>query len=231
MADEPGLTETQNLVTKVTGLQGNPVSPNMPTTGEALVWDGTAWTPTVAEGPAGPQGPEGPEGPSGADSTVPGPAGPAGATGPTGPPGPTAVSANAGNSATLGSDSLVFVPSTWGYSALPPAVQEMPIVFFFPGKPAAGQIIRIPIAVAITIANLFAGSQFSIGTNPTASAVFNVLTNGSSFGTATISTAGAVTWTGGAWAINPGTVLEMQAPTTQDTTLADVAFTLLAMRT
>lgn len=104
------------------------------------------------------------------------------------------------------------------------------IVFFFPGKPATSQIIRVPIAIPITIANLFVGSEFSVGTNPTASAVFNVLSNGSSFGTAAISTAGAVTWAGGAWALNPGDVLEMEAPTTQDSTLADVAFTILALR-
>ena len=36
--------------------------------------------------------------------------GPQGAQGPTGPQGPTAVSANAGNTATLGTDSLIYVP-------------------------------------------------------------------------------------------------------------------------
>ena len=46
---------------------------------------------------------------SGGGGTV----GPPGPAGPAGPPGPTAVSTNAGNQATLGSDSLLFVPDKW----------------------------------------------------------------------------------------------------------------------
>ena len=49
-------------------------------------------------------GPAGPAGPAGAD----------GAQGPQGPAGPTAVSTDAGNSATLGSDSLIYVPASSG---------------------------------------------------------------------------------------------------------------------
>jgi hypothetical protein len=57
----------------------------------------------------GPTGTTGPQGPTGPGSTVPGPQGPTGATG---PPGPTAVSGNAGNTAMLGTDNLLFVPAT-----------------------------------------------------------------------------------------------------------------------
>jgi len=82
---------------------------------------------TGATGPQGPIGNTGATGPAGADSTVPGPQGPQGTTGATGaqgpigntgttgaagPPGPSAVSANAGNIATLGSDSLILVPQS-----------------------------------------------------------------------------------------------------------------------
>lgn len=124
---EPGQTTTENIVTKVTGLQGNPISPNMPTTGEALVWDGSAWTPTIAEGPQGPQGdpgpagPEGPQGPPGADSTVPGPQGPQGDTGPagpqgdTGPAGPTGATGPAGPAGAAG-------PA--GPNVMPPGVTD-----------------------------------------------------------------------------------------------------------
>ncbi len=77
-------------------------------------------------GPTGPAGadstvpgPVGPTGPAGADSTVPGPVGPAGPAGadstvpgPVGPAGPTAVSADAGNTATLGTDNLIYVPAS-----------------------------------------------------------------------------------------------------------------------
>jgi hypothetical protein len=89
------------------------------------------------QGPPGPVGPQGALGPAGADGAqglpgpqgiqgpagigLPGPQGPTGAQGPqgaagmgmqgpAGPPGPTAVSADAGNTATLGSDKLIFVP-------------------------------------------------------------------------------------------------------------------------
>jgi Collagen triple helix repeat (20 copies) len=59
-----------------------------------------------AQGVAGPVGPIGPQGAQGAQ----GPQGPAGVQGVQGVPGPTAVSANAGNTATLGTDNLIFVP-------------------------------------------------------------------------------------------------------------------------
>ena len=60
--------------------------------------------PPGATGPAGPTGAAGPQGPQG----VPG------STGAAGPQGPTAVSTDAGNSAKLGSDSLVYVPAASG---------------------------------------------------------------------------------------------------------------------
>lgn len=68
---------------------------------------------TGAQGPAGPAGaagatgPQGPQGPAGADGAQ-------GPQGPQGPPGPTAVSTDAGNSATLGTDSLIYVPASTG---------------------------------------------------------------------------------------------------------------------
>jgi hypothetical protein len=55
-------------------------------------------------GAAGPPGPTGPTGATGA-------AGPPGASGPAGP---SAVSTDAGNTATLGTDSLIFVPASGG---------------------------------------------------------------------------------------------------------------------
>jgi hypothetical protein len=98
------------------------------------IWDGTQWIsggsiqgPPGAQGPAGPQGTAGAEGVQGAQGLVgaqgpqgntgatgaqgaQGATGPQGSQGVQGPPGPTAVSANAGNTATLGSDNLIFVP-------------------------------------------------------------------------------------------------------------------------
>jgi len=66
--------------------------------------------PAGATGATGATGPQGPQGVKG-DTGDTGPQGPAGAQGPQGPEGPTAVSADAGNTATLGTDDLIFVPA------------------------------------------------------------------------------------------------------------------------
>ena len=74
------------------------------------------------QGQQGLQGQEGAAGPPGA-AGLPGSQGPAGTQGPQGPrgdPGPTAVSAQSGNTATLGSDGLIFVPT------LPPPSNAVP---------------------------------------------------------------------------------------------------------
>lgn len=86
-----------------------------------------------ATGPAGAQGTQGAaglpgatgaQGPAGIGTTGPqgiqGATGAQGAQGIQGPPGPTAVSAQAGNTATLGSDNLIYVPT------LPPASNAVP---------------------------------------------------------------------------------------------------------
>jgi hypothetical protein len=110
------------------------------------MWDGTKWVSGGSiQGPPGAQGAQGPQGVAGA----PGSTGSTGATGPQGlkgdpgvaggqgiqgatgaqgvqgvqgPPGPTAVSANAGNTATLGSDNLIFVPLAPAASNATPAM-------------------------------------------------------------------------------------------------------------
>jgi collagen triple helix repeat protein len=107
--------------------------PEAPTDGQQYARQNAAWSAIVLTvGPQGPQGIPGPTGPTGPQGTTgaTGSAGPQGATGaqgpqgvsgatgpqgPVGPAGPSAVSANAGNQATLGTDSLIFVPA-------PPAV-------------------------------------------------------------------------------------------------------------
>ena len=76
---------------------------------------------SVVPGPQGIQGQKGDKGDKGndgADSVVPGPTGPAGndgadstVPGPQGPAGPSAVSTDPANTATLGADSLIYVPT------------------------------------------------------------------------------------------------------------------------
>ena len=97
------LTGTQNQ-TLVSNLQGIPLdlTTAAPTSGQALVFNGTKWVAASVGGTAGPAGPQGPAGPAGATGPqgpagptgasgaagVQGPAGPTGATGPIGPQGP-----------------------------------------------------------------------------------------------------------------------------------------------
>ena len=91
--------------------------PEAPLTGGPYGRQSGAWVEAVgpagppgadgAPGPAGPAGADGPQGPQGPQ----GPAGADGAQGLQGLQGPTAVSTNAGNSATLGTDSLIYVPT------------------------------------------------------------------------------------------------------------------------
>ena len=69
------------------------------------VYVGTSMVPAGWSDMGSSSGPQGPTGPTGPQGTT-------GATGLQGPAGPTAISANAGNIATLGSDSLIYVAST-----------------------------------------------------------------------------------------------------------------------
>jgi hypothetical protein len=73
------------------------------------------------QGEVGPVGPIGPIGLPGAKGDK-GDKGDIGAVGAPGVPGPTAVSANAGNTATLGTDNLIFVPLTPGASNANPTM-------------------------------------------------------------------------------------------------------------
>lgn len=82
------LSGTQNQ-TLVMNLQGIPLdlTTNPPTSGQALVFNGTKWVASTVVGTAGQAGATGPAGPAGPAGAT-GPAGPAGATGPTGQTGP-----------------------------------------------------------------------------------------------------------------------------------------------
>ena len=207
-----------------------PIQLDAPSNGTSYARKNGGWIDVSSGGGggAGPAGPPGPQGPAG----VAGPQGPAGAQGPAGP---SAVSVNAGNTATLGSDSLIFVAKP-NYSVLPSEVQQLPISFPFSGKPAAGALVNVPMAFAITVPASLAGTKVFDSTQTTASAIFtlNKISAGTTtaLGTITITststTSATLAGAGGSLAI--GDVLQIVAPATQDTTLADLGVTLLAMR-
>lgn len=107
--------------------------------------------------------------------------------------------------------------------------------FFVPGLPADNGIVMEWKAVrAWRLAGDCVGSQAKVGTNPTATAVFALLKNGSSVGSISISTGGVATFAttaSAAVSFAIGDILSVTAPTPQDATLADVGVAFLGTRT
>jgi hypothetical protein len=130
--------------------------------------------------------------------------------------------------ATLAQIALDFSGTRPNSTALVPA--DMGI--FVPGKPGAGATILRFKAVRsfIWIASL-TGSNFTAGTASAATATFTLKKNGSAIGTVAFSTSatGAATFASDVFFV-AGDVIEIIAPGSQDTTLADVAFNILGSR-
>ena len=211
--------------------------------------------PAGAPGAAGPAGPPGPAGAPGTGSgtvTTVGTSGSGIAGGPITNTGVLTVSWNGPAVNALGSTlsaaggtlQVVSTPpasfsSLTGvatYSQLPTEVQQLPISFPFAGKPAAGALVNVPMAFAVTVPSGLAGTVCYDTTKTTASAAFTVnrINNvgvvtalGSVTVTSTSNTSCTLAGAGGSLAV--GDVLQVVAPA-QDTTLADLGITILASR-
>jgi hypothetical protein len=102
-----------------------------------------------------------------------------------------------------------------------------------PGKPDAALVLfEFKATFDFNIPPLLAGAATTVGTNPTASAEYNVNKNGSSIGTVTVATDGTVALAGAGASFSAASadVFQLVAPVSQDATLADVSINLLATR-
>lgn len=130
-------------------------------------------------------------------------------------------------------------PGVWRASASPSGTitgTSVPITVPFAGKPAANAQVNVAMPIAITVAANLAGSVGFQNTICAATATFtiNKISGGATtaLGTVAFTTGGKTSFTlagaGGALAI--GDVLQVVAPGTQDTSLADLDITILALR-
>lgn len=121
----------------------------------------------------------------------------------------------------------------YAYAATIPTTVGLPLSI--PGRPTAGAIYNLAIPFGLSLPAALTGSVGKAGTPATASAVFTLYKNGASFGTVTFATGSpgdvAVFAAASPSTFAAGDILGISAPAAQDTTLADVGFTLLATRT
>lgn len=114
---------------------------------------------------------------------------------------------------------------------LAPGAVPVDFYFFCSGKPQVSQNFWLPMNRAILIPASLAGSHFKIGVLPTSTTTWTILKNTVSVGTVAFATSGAATATFTAdVSFVAGDLFQLQAPSSQDATAADIAFNLTGTR-
>jgi hypothetical protein len=112
--------------------------------------------------------------------------------------------------------------------------QPYDVVCSLVGQPgASATVLLVTFTRTVNFAANFSASKGTVGANPTATATYTVNKNGSSIGTAAISTSGVFTFattSGAAQSFAAGDRMSVIAPSSQDATLADVAMTFAGTR-
>lgn len=130
---------------------------------------------------------------------------------------------------------LVYDGTVWQVTGGAAVVTRIRWLSAVPGKPTGGQYVAIyPVDNAATFPANFASpaSYGTCKTNPTATAVYGVYKGITAVGTISISTSGVFTFattSGVSFSVASGDNLTIVAPAVQDTTLSDVAFTLVSV--
>lgn len=244
-----------NLDTTVVGLQGHPISSVAPAGGQALVFDGTDWVPTtvqVTSPPPAVVGPTPPAGPGIGDLWFNNSTGVLNVWDGTAwvptyidndPYLPLAGGTLTGPLVLVGDAASALQPVTLqqlnsaiaALPTVPATVADVPIVFFFPGLPAANFNIPIPIVIPLQIPTNAAGAAWTAAVFPAADTVFNLYqlvppSTSNFLGRVTAHSDGTATWSVTATALAPGNILSLTAPSPPDTALSGPAFTILATR-
>ena len=124
-----------------------------------------------------------------------------------------------------------FVLASGGTSAAPTWRAEIyDLALSITGKPTASAIVLSFTTVrAFSLPSSFTSSVAVAGTAATGSTVFTISKNGSSIGTITFAISGTTgTFSGAGGSFTSGDLLQVTAPSSQDTTLADIGITLVA---